>query len=167
MLKKFLVPALIIVGSLLVFSVFLRETDAPKGTFDLTGKHLSWLFDRTGLTIEMEENGQRDVPGGLNACYATRIIKIQKSGTANIAQTCTDEEQREYYHDADASWEIQNGKVCIDARPLDRDPECWRVVYRDGTFEFKNEAHTIRWFGRVTSSDTDSLEQIVNRMTQN
>lgn len=167
MIRNFLVPTLIIVGSLLVFSVFLRETDAPKGTFNLTNAHLTWLFDRTDLTLEMEENGQRDVPGGVNACYATRKVNVDKSGTATISQTCTDDEQREIFEDATSTWSISGDQVCIDARPLDRDPGCWRIVYRDGTFELKNEAQTIRWFAQVTSSDTESLEHLVNGMTQN
>ncbi len=31
-------------------------------------------------------------------------------------------------------------------------PACWRVIYRDGTLEFENEAHAIRWFARLNDS---------------
>lgn len=85
MIRKLLVPVLIVIGTLLVFFVLLRETDAPKGTFILTKPHLTWLFDRTGLNIEMDENGPRNVSGGLNACYATRLISINKEGSADVS----------------------------------------------------------------------------------
>lgn len=114
-----------------------------------------------------EENGPRDVPGGVTACYASRTVDFKKAGTATIEQTCTDEEQRQFTDSGDATWSIKDDTLCLDTRPLDRDPGCWEITYRDGTFEFKNEAKTIRWFGRVFSSDTESLEQLVNGMTQN
>lgn len=167
MIKKTLVPILIVVGALLVFSTFLNETDAPKRTFILTNAHLTWLFDRTGLSLEMDENGPRNVPGGLNACYTTRVITINKQGTADISQICIDDEQREYMDSAKAAWSINKDQLCLDARPLDRDATCWRITYRDGTFEFENEAHTIRWYTRITSKDTETLEHLVNGMTQN
>jgi len=166
MIRKLLVPILIVVGALLVFSVLLKDTDAPKGTFALTNTHLTWLFDRTGLTIDMEENGPRDVSGGINACYANRVVAIDKSGSANITQACTDDEQRQFTDSASATWMIDDDQLCLDARPLDRDASCWRITYRDGTFEFENKAHTIRWFARIASEDTESLEQLINGMTQ-
>lgn len=166
MLRNFLVPTLIVVGALLVFSVLLKETDAPKGTFSLTGQHLTWLMDRTGLTIEMDENGPRDVSGGVNACYATRMVTVDKTGTAEISQTCTDDEQRQFSDTASATWSIVDNQLCLDIRPLDRDAACWNITYRDGTFEFENKAHTIRWFARFKSADTESLEHLVNGMTQ-
>lgn len=166
MLRNLLVPVLIVVGALLVFSVLLKETDAPKGTFDLTNTHLTWLLDRRGLTLELEENGPRDVPGGVNACYATRSVSVDRAGTAKIDQTCIDDEQREFTDSGDATWNVEGDTLCLDMRPLDRDPGCWAVTYRDGTFEFKNEAKTIRWYGRVSSDDTETLEQLINGMTQ-
>lgn len=166
MLRNLLVPVLIVVGALLVFSVLLKETDAPKGTFDLTNGNLTWLLDRTDLTILLEENGPRDVPGGVTACYVSRTVDFKKAGTATIEQTCTDDEQRQFTDSGDATWSVDGDTLCLDTRPLDRDPGCWAITYRDGTFEFKNEAKTIRWFGRVISSDTESLEHLVNRMTQ-
>lgn len=167
MIRNLLVPVLIVVGALLVFFALLRETDAPKGTFNLTNQHLTWLFDRTGLSIEMDENGPRNVSGGLNACYASRLITINKEGSADVSQTCTDDEQRQYTESADAKWSIDADKLCLDTRPLDRDAACWNITYRDGTFEFENKAHTIRWYARFTSKDTESLEQLINGMTQN
>jgi hypothetical protein len=167
MLRNLLVPVLIVVGALLVFSVLLKETDAPKGTFDLTNAHLTWLMDRTDLTILLEENGPRDVPDGVTACYASRTVDFKKAGSATIEQTCTDEEQRQFTDSGEATWSVDDDTLCLDMRPLDRDPGCWAITYRDGTLEFKNEAKTIRWFGRVFSSDTDSLEHLVNSMTQN
>ncbi len=166
MIRNLLVPTLIVVGALLVFSVLLKDTDAPKGTFPLTGSHLTWLFDRSGLTIDMEENGPRDVSGGVNACYASRMVAIEKAGTAEITQACTDDEQRQFTDTASATWTIDGDQLCLDARPLDRDAGCWRITYRDGTFEFNNEAQTIRWFARIMSKDTESLEQLINGMTQ-
>lgn len=166
MLRNLLVPTLIVVGALLVFFVLLKETDAPKGTFPLTDQHLTWLMDRNGVTIEMDENGPRDVPGGVNACYARRMVTITKTGTAKITQTCTDDEQRQFSDTASATWTIADDQFCLDTRPLDRDAACWDITYRDGTFEFENKAHTIRWFARFASSDTESLEHLVNGMTQ-
>ena len=167
MIRNLFVPILIIVGALLVFSVLLKESDAPKRTFALNNAHLTWLFDRTGLLLDMDENGPRDVPGGLNACYVTRVVAVNKQGTADVRQRCVDDEEREHLDSGQITWSISNDQLCFDTRPLDRDPACWRITYRDGTFEFKNEAHTIRWYASITSKDTESLEQLVNGMTQN
>lgn len=166
MLRKLLVPVLIVIGSLLVFSVFLFETDAPKGTFKLTNQHLVWLMDRDGLVFDMDENGPRDVPGGINACYATRKVQVDASGSLKIEQICTDDEQRTFMHDASGTWSVENDLLCIDPGALDREPECWSITYRDGTFEFENRAHTVNWYTRISSDDTESLEHLISSMTQ-
>lgn len=166
MLRNLLVPVLIVVGSLLVFSVFLSETDAPKGTFKLTNQHLTWLLDRDGLKFDMEENGPRNISGGINACYATRDVQFEKSGTLQIKQTCTDDEQRTFIDETTGEWSIEDDTLCLNTGSLDREPECWAITYRDGTFEFENEARTVRWYGRVSSQDTESLEHLISGMTQ-
>ncbi len=162
MIKKAFYAALIIFGAGLVFSKLLQSGAGPKATFPLDGTQLVWLSGKSGLGLALEESGARNVPGAPNACYATRTLSFNADGTATIRQTCTDDENRTFIDAADATWRIEDGRLCLDTRPLDRDPACWRIIYRDGTLEFENTAHTLRWFARpIGVGTTDEFLQML------
>ena len=148
MIKKAVIASIIIIGAGLVFSQLLQSGAGPKATFPLNGEQLIWLTSQNDLTLDLEESGARNVESAPTACYAKRTLSFDADGTAPIRQTCTDDESRTFIQDVVAPWRVEGERLCLDTRPLDRDPACWRVIYRDGTLEFENEAHTTRWFVR-------------------
>jgi len=154
MIKKVAIASIIIIGAGLVFSQLLQSGAGPKATFPLNGEQLVWLTSQSDLSLELEESGARNAEAAPTACYAKRTLSFDTDGTAPIRQTCTDDESRTFIQDVDAPWRIEGERLCLDTRPLDRDPACWRVIYRDGTLEFENEAHTIRWFARPNGMGT-------------
>lgn len=160
MLKKAFIASIIIIGAGLVFSQLLQSGAGPKATFPLSGAQLAWLTSQDGLSLDMEESGARNVEGAPTGCYAKRTVSFNDDGMADIRQTCTDEEKRTFIEDLNAGWHIEDERLCLDTRPLDRDPTCWRLIYRDGTLEFENAAHTIRWFARPLGlGDPDAFLQ--------
>ncbi len=154
MIKKAVIASIIIIGAGLVFSQLLQSGAGPKATFLLSGEQLRWLTSQSDLTLDLEESGARNVESAPTACYAKRSLSFDANGTAPIRQTCTDDESRTFIQDVDAPWRVEDERLCLDTRPLDRDPACWRVIYRDGTLEFENEAHAVRWFARPNGIGT-------------
>ena len=154
MIKKAVIASIIIIGAGLVFSQLLQSGAGPKATFTLSGEQLVWLTDQSDLILELEESGARNIEAAPTACYAKRTLSFDADGTAPLRQTCTDDESRTFIQDVDAAWRIEDERLCLDTRPLDRDPVCWRMIYRDGTLEFENAAHTIRWFARPNDIGT-------------
>lgn len=148
MIKKAIIAAIIITGAGLVFSQLLQSGAGPKATFPLGSAQLAWLTNQADLGLELVETGTRNVESAPTACHAKRTLSFNADGTAPLRQTCTDEESRTFIQDIDAMWHVDDDRICLDTRPLDRDPTCWRLIYRDGTLEFENQAHTVRWFAR-------------------
>ena len=152
MIKKAVIASIIILGAGLVFSQLLQSGAGPKATFSLSAEQLEWLISQGDLSLELEESGARNVEAAPTACYAKRTLSFDEDGTAPIRQIRTDDESRTFIQEIDTRWRIEDALLCLDTRPLDRDPACWRVIYRDGTLELENEAHAIRWFARLNDS---------------
>ena len=67
-------------------------------------------------------------------------LDLEESGARNVESAPTAcYAKRTLSFDADGTASIR--QTCAD-------DESWRVIYRDGTLEFENEAHTTRWFVR-------------------
>lgn len=161
MIKKLVIAAIVIIGAGFAFSSLLERGEGPKATFVLSASQLAWFTDLSGLILDMEETGPRTVPGGIAACYAKRNLVFGNDGTAAIEQSCVDEEKRRFDHQASASWRLYGERLCLDTRPLDRDPACWRLIFRDGTLEFENEAHVVRWFASAKADRFTSSRELL------
>lgn len=161
MIKKIIIAAIVIIGAGLAFSGLLERGAGPQATFTLSAPQLAWLTDLPGLTFDMEEAGSRAVPGSVAACYAKREVSFSNDGAASIQQTCIDEEKRRFDHQATVSWRLDADRLCLDARPLDRDPACWRIIFRNGTLEFENEGHVVRWFATAKADSVASSKELL------